>query len=165
MNKHWYAIYVRSRHEFKVNETLSKMGVTSFLPTIEKLRQWKDRKKKVLFPLFPGYLFVNINYTHDDVIKVLKVYGVVKFLQQNVNPEPVPDEQIDAIYKIVCFKDGIDQYPYLKEGQRVRIVNGPLSGICGILITKENEHKVVVGVDILQKGVGVKVHITDIEPL
>lgn len=165
MSKNWYAIYVRSRHEFKVNETLSRIGVTSFLPTIEKLRQWKDRKKKVLFPLFPGYLFVNIDNTHDDIIKVLKVYGVVKFLQNNANPDPIPDEQISAIYKLVYFKQGVDQHPYLKEGQRVKIVNGPLSGVCGILISKENEHKVVVGVDILQKGVGVKVHITDIEPL
>ena len=56
----WYVVHVRSRHEFSVTERLVKSGIEAFLPIVERLRRWKDRKKLLAFPLFPGYLFVNI---------------------------------------------------------------------------------------------------------
>ncbi len=50
----WYAVYVRSRHEFQVFKRLTMKGIEAFLPTVERLRKWKDRKKLIAFPLFPG---------------------------------------------------------------------------------------------------------------
>jgi len=51
----WYAVHVRSRHEFKVVERLSMKDIETFLPAVERVSRWKDRKKTVAFPLFPGY--------------------------------------------------------------------------------------------------------------
>src|SRR5512135_1574045 len=91
----WYAVHVRSRHEFSVTERLLKSGIDSFLPVVERMRIWKDRKKLIGFPLFPGYLFVNIPNSNHEKLVVLKTPGVVRFIGQTPGePEPVPDEQI-----------------------------------------------------------------------
>ena len=80
MESNWYAVYVRSRHEFKVHNALLAKGIESFLPVVERLRQWKDRKKLIPFPLFPGYLFVKLPDDKVYFLHVLKINGVVKIL-------------------------------------------------------------------------------------
>lgn len=165
MGSNWYAVYVRSRHESKVHALLQSKGIEVFLPVVEKLRQWKDRKKRVLFPLFHGYLFVKLPDDRMCFINVLNTHGVVKILGDSSGYQPVPEEQVASIYKMVHSQIAIDEHPYLKEGQKVKIIDGPLSGVQGILVSKNKEHHVVVSVDILQKGVAVKVDIHDIEPV
>ncbi len=162
----WYAVHVRSKCEFKVYDLLSKKGVDVFLATIEKLHRWKDRKKLLKFPLFPGYLFVHIYTTHEEMLSVLKTYGVVKFLGVTLNkPDSIPEEQIITLKKFVENKEAIDPYPYLKKGQRVRIKKGPLTGVEGILGEREGYHILIVLVDILQQGVAVKIDSSDVESI
>ncbi|MEW6525261.1 MAG: UpxY family transcription antiterminator [Spirochaetota bacterium] len=165
MESNWYAVYVRSRHEFKVHSALLAKGIESFLPVVERLRQWKDRNKLIPFPLFPGYLFVKLPNDKAYFLQVLKIRGVVKILGDSSGYQPVADDQIISIYKMVNSKLTIDEHPYLKEGQKVKIISGPLSGVQGILVSRGTEHHVVVSVDILQKGVSVKVDIQSIEPV
>ncbi|GAB4111346.1 MAG TPA: UpxY family transcription antiterminator [Spirochaetota bacterium] len=165
MESNWYAVYVRSRHEFKVHNALLAKGIESFLPVVERLRQWKDRKKLIPFPLFPGYLFVKLPDDKVYFLHVLKINGVVKILGDSCGYQPVAEDQIVSIYKMVNSKLAIDEHPYLKEGQKVKIVTGPLSGVQGILQRKGGEQYVVVSIDILQKGVAVKVNIQSIEPV
>lgn len=157
----WYAVHVRSRGEFIVTSALVKKHVETFLPTVEKLRQWKDRKKKITFPLFPGYLFVHIPPQSDDILNVLKTRGVVRILG-NGGITPIPDEQIESLKRLVDTKEPIDTYPYLRKGQNVRVVSGPLTGATGILVEKESNHMLVLSIDILQKGVCVKINAGDI---
>lgn len=160
----WFATHVRSRHELKVLDSLTKSNIDAFLPTVEKLRKWKDRKKMVTFPLFPGYLFVRINNNHQDRLTVLKTKGIVRLLgMENGKPEPVPEEQINSLKKLVENKLDLDLYPYLTEGQRVRIKSGPLDGIEGILVEKIGQHMLVLSVDILQRGAALTISITDVE--
>jgi transcription antitermination factor NusG len=160
----WYAIHVRSRHEFQVFERLTIKGIEAFLPAIERLRKWKDRKKIINFPLFPGYLFVHIPKRTQDILSVLKIKGVVRLLSSEPgNPEPIPDEQIISLKRLLENKEALDPYPYLTEGQRVRIKNGPLSGIEGILIEKPGRHMLVLSVDILRQGVALTINASDVE--
>jgi len=162
----WFAVYVRSRHEFTVRETLSKTYIEHFLPTVERLRRWKDRKKMVTFPLFPGYLFVHISGSRDAMLSVLKTKGVVRFLGKTPGvPEPVPEVQIASLKTLVANGRDIEVYPYLREGQRVRIKWGPLAGIEGILKEKRGQHLLVLSIDILQQGASVRVDAADVEPL
>ncbi len=160
----WYCIYVKSRHEFKVSERLSKLGIEVFLPAVERLRKWKDRKKLVKFPLFPGYLFVNIEKSYELILRVLKTPGVVCFIKNALGePEPVPEEQIIPLKKAVENKVEIDPYPYLKEGQRVRIKSGALQGVTGILKSKEKKHYLILAIDILQRSVSVRIDASEVE--
>lgn len=160
----WYAIYVKSRHEFKVFERLTKAGISAFLPAVERLRKWKDRKKLVKFPLFPGYLFVYMEKSYDMMLRVLKTPGVVNFLKNSSGePEVVPEEQIIPLKKAIENKKEIDPYPYLKEGQRVRIKRGPLEGVTGILKKKEGQHYLILSIHILQRAVSVKIDASEVE--
>ena len=162
----WYAVYVRSRHEFRVQEYLSNSRIEAFLPTVARVSRWKDRKKLVTFPLFPGYLFVHISSSKDALLPVLKTYGVVKFLGNRPgHPDPVPDEQIVSLKNLLAAGKDIEQYPYLKEGRRVRIKWGPLAGVEGILTEKRGQHMLVLSIDILQQGASVRIDAADVEPV
>ena len=162
----WFAVHVKSRHEFKVSERLIKAGVEVFLPAVERLNRWKDRNKLIQVPLFPCYLFVNITGSHDDKLTVLKTKGVVKFLGTvSGEPEPVPEEQISSLRKIMESKANMDPYPYLQEGQRIRINKGPLAGIEGLLVEKAGQHKLVLSVDILCQSTSVTIQAGDVEKL
>ncbi len=162
----WYAVYVKSRHEFKVRELLEKATIEVFLPTVERLRRWKDRKKKVTFPLFPGYLFVHTPSSKPDLLAVLKTHGVVRFIGVHPGvPLPVPDVQIESLQKLVASREDLEPYPYLQKGQLVRIVSGPLAGVEGILEKRQGQHLLVLSIDILQQGASVKIDALDVEPV
>jgi len=162
----WYALYVKPRHEFKVLDRLTRAGIETFLPCIDRLRRWKDRKKLITFPLFPGYIFIHIRRIPSDIIKVLRTDGVIRFIGfEPRNPERVPDEQIYSLKKIMESGEGIDPYPYLREGRKVIIKRGPLTGAEGILIKKKDTHLFVVSIDILRRSVSVKIDASDIEAI
>lgn len=158
MHVHWYAVQTRSRHEKIVAQGLGEKGVEVFLPQVDRLRRWKDRQKRVAFPLFPGYLFTRQPGRAEDRLAVLRTVGVVRFVGYEAGvPIPVPDEQVEAVRRMLESELKVDPYPYLKVGIRVRVVEGPLKGVEGILIEKPGEHRLVVGIDILQRAVSVTI--------
>ena len=57
----WFAVWTRSRHERAVFEQLTERGIEAFLPTTPRWSRWKDRKKKIEWPLFPGYCFARFD--------------------------------------------------------------------------------------------------------
>lgn len=161
----WYAAYVKSKHEFVATSELSRKGVQAYLPTIKKLNQWKDRKKLVEFPLFPGYIFVNVPSTPSHFVNVLKTRGVVSILASGHDgPVPVPQDEIESL-KIMLSSgaEGLNIYPHLKNGSRVQVKRGPLKGATGTVLNSEGEHIFVVNIDILGRSLGVKVYADDLE--
>jgi transcription antitermination factor NusG len=162
----WYAVHTRSRHEFQVSDRLKQKGMEAFLPAVERIRKWKDRKKLIAFPLFPGYLFVHIAKDSQSMLNVLKVKGVVRLICTIPGePTPIPDEQIISLQKLVENKEALDPYPYLNEGQRVRIAKGPLQGVEGILVEKLDKHIFVLSVDVLRQGVALTINASDVEKI
>ncbi|GAB6182740.1 UpxY family transcription antiterminator [Thermodesulfovibrio hydrogeniphilus] len=165
IDKNWYALYTKARHEFKVRNRLDLMNIETFLPTVERTQRWSDRKKKVTFPLFSCYLFVRTSITYEDKVKILRTPGVVKFVSlKNGAPEPIPDEQILNLKKAIESKEQIDLYPYLKEGLRVRVKKGPLEeGVIGVLIEKREGYLLVLSVDVIQQGAALKIDASFVE--
>jgi len=163
-HNNWYALYVKSRHEFITQGELIRKGINNFLPSATKMSQWKDRKKQVELPLFPGYLFVYIKAYSEDYLQVLKTRGAVNLLALEPGvPTPIPEEEIDSLRILIESGQNIDLYPQLKEGTRIRVKRGPLHGAVGTLSQREDHHLLVVNIDILGRSVGVKVYADDIE--
>jgi len=160
----WYAAYVRANHEFRVSERLAKAGIEAFLPAVERSRRWKDRRKSVSFPLFPSYLFVHTGISPKERLAILKTPGIVSLLGTAGEAEPVSDGEIDSLKRLVSSRVPIEPYPYLKEGRRVRVKRGALEGIEGVLVEIRGGHSLVLSVDILRRGVSVRVDASDIEP-
>lgn len=160
----WFALYVKSRHEFVANSELLKKGIETFLPSVKKWRQWKDRRKLIDFPLFPGYLFVHIYPNPEGFINVLKAKGVVTLVSsESGHPMPLQPEEISSLRLLIESGKELDIYPYLREGTWIRVRRGPLKGAEGILKKKEDQYMFLVNIKLLGRSVGVKIHADDIE--
>ena len=164
MDPAWFAIWTRSRHEKLVRDQIArKSDVDVFLPTIAKWSRWKDRKKKIDWPLFPGYVFAR--FIPDERIGILKVDGVVQIISNNGILSPIPDEEIDSIRTLVDSELAFDPVPLIKEGDMVKVVHGPLKGVVGRLITKKGAHaRLVLSVDLIGQAVSVEVDAADVKP-
>ena len=160
----WYAIHTRSRHEKQVDLFLSERGIETFLPLVHTLSRRRDRKKYVDIPLFPGYLFVNADKEGLSDVKYTR--GVTRIIGADIDtPTPIPDKQILGIKSIMESEVKLDPFPYLKKGRMVRVKSGPLKGLDGILVERKGLYKLVIRIDLLQKGAAAEVFIADIEPM
>jgi len=165
-SREWYALRVRSRHEFVTYNELRRKGIEAYLPTVKKWSQWKDRKKLVEFPLFPGYLFANININSQEYLNTLKTKGAVNVLSlEGGRPAPVPPDEIHSLRILVDSGEELDIYPHIKEGTKVMVKKGLLKGATGILTRKETYYVFSVDVILLGKSVGVKVFADDVETI
>lgn len=160
----WYALYVKSRHEFVAQQECERKGLQTFLPSVKRLRRWKDRKKFIDFPLFPGYLFVHVRQNPEEFLEVLKTRGVVTFISLEPGaPTPVSPEEIRSLRTLIESGEEFDTYPHLSEGSRVRVRYGPLKGAEGVLRKKEGQHMFLVNVELLGRSLGVKIYADDVE--
>ena len=163
MTPAWFAIWTRSRHEKLVRDQLAKKtDVDVFLPTIGKWSRWKDRKKKIDWPLFPGYVFAR--FVADERVGILKVDGVVKIISNNGMLSAIPDEEIDSIRTLVESELAYDPVPLIKEGAMVKVVHGPLKGVVGRLVRKGAHARLVLSVDLIGQAVSVEVDAADVKP-
>ena len=164
MGPQWFAIWTRSRHEKLVRDQLEKKSdVDVFLPTIGKWSRWKDRKKKIDWPLFPGYVFAR--FVADERVGILKVEGVVQIISNNGMLSAIPDAEIDSIRTLVESELAYDPVPLIKEGDMVKVTSGPLKGVIGRLITKKGvQARLVLSVDLIGQAVSVEVDAADVKP-
>ena len=165
--KHWHALYVRSRSEKKVLSQLEDQGYTAYLPLVTQMKQWSDRKKKVEEPLFKSYVFVFSN--DKEYIPILNLYGVIKFVCFEKQAVIVPENQILAIKKFVSEYERGDEFKMLnneelKVGQMVRIINGPLKGLIGRLETIRNKRHLIVYIDVVGQSIPVHIPRAKVEP-
>jgi transcription termination/antitermination protein NusG len=156
----WYAVHTRSRHEDMVYLGLTQKSYHAFLPKLEVWSKRKDRRKKILIPMFPGYLFVELLSLENEVkLDVLKTFGVVRILGKPRGAEPIaiPDAKIDAIQRIVHSKVEVQQFQYPKVGEPARIIDGPFKGVEGLVLkTDYNKELFVIGIELLQRSVAIK---------
>jgi transcription antitermination factor NusG len=158
----WYAIWTRSRHEQVVRDQIVKKGVEAFLPTIARWSRWKDRKKKIDWPLFPGYCFAR--FEADDRLPILQCSGVVSIVSFNGEIAPIPEHEIDGIRRLVESDLQYDPCPLIREGMIAEVVSGPLKGVIGRLVRKGAHARLVLAVDLIGQAVSVEVDAADVRP-
>ena len=163
MNFPWFALQVRSRYENVAAAHLSGKGYECFLPKYTTRRRWSDRFHELESPLFPGYLFCRLNPLDRHPIHITP--GVVLIVGQGKNPEPIDETEIAAIRSAV--KSGLPSQPcpFLKIGQRVRIDDGPLCGLEGVLLDFKGHHRLVLSVTLLQRSIAVQVEDAWVTPI
>src|SRR6059036_3063217 len=157
---HWYVVRTRSRHEKVVRDQLIGREVETFLPLVERWSRWKDRRKKVAFPLFPGYCLARFPLV--ERLRVLTVVGVAGLVGCGGPPEPVPDAEIDAIQRLAATTLQYDPHPFLTEGMDVEVVRGPLAGIRGKLLRKDRVTRLVLAVTLIRQAAVVEIHPADV---
>jgi len=161
----WYAVRTRSRHEKLVARQLENQGIQSFLPVINKIRQWSDRRKEVQEPLFSGYAFVHMDQASSDRVRVLRTQGVVNFVGVQGAGIPIPDQEIENIQTLVTSNVSYKERPFLYIGQRVRVCGGALDGLEGVLTADNSDRSVVISVGLIQRSISVRVEGYNVEPM
>jgi transcription termination/antitermination protein NusG len=156
----WYAIWTRSRHEQVVREQLDKKGFEAFLPTVPRWSRWKDRKKKIDWPLFPGYCFAR--FDPAERLSVLTAPGVVNIVSFNSEIAPIPEQEIEGIRRLVATDLQYDPCPLIREGMMVEVVSGPLKGVIGRLVRKGAHARLILAVDLIGQAVSVEVDAADV---
>jgi len=161
-DEHWFAVWTRSRHEQVVRQQLETKGIEAFLPTITRWSRWKDRKKKIDWPLFPGYCFAR--FVPDSGLTVLKCVGVVNIVSFEGKPAPIPDHEVEGIRRLVTSELQYDPCPLIHEGMMVEVVHGALKGVIGRLVRKGSHARLVLSVDLIGQAVSVEVDAADVRP-
>ncbi len=158
----WYAIWTRSRHEQVVREQLDRKQVEAFLPTVTRWSRWKDRKKKIDWPLFPGYCFAR--FDPRDKLSVLTCVGVVNIISFESELAAIPDVEINGIRQLVESDLAYDPCPMIHEGDMVEVNHGPLKGVAGRLVRKGTHARLVLSVEMIGQAVSVEVDAADVRP-
>jgi transcription antitermination factor NusG len=159
----WWALYTRHQHEKVVANILQAKGFEVFLPLYESLRRWKDRSKLLSLPLFPCYVFVRGG--HDRRLQVMTTPGIHMILYHGDNVAIIPEDEIQAIRKTIDGNFRVEPHPFLKCGERVRVIRGTMEGVEGILVRKKNLYRLVLSVEMLAHSVSVEISASDVEPL
>ncbi|HEY7059825.1 MAG TPA: UpxY family transcription antiterminator [Vicinamibacterales bacterium] len=156
----WYAVWTRSRHEQVVRDQLERKGYEAFLPTVTRWSRWKDRRKKIDWPLFPGYVFAR--FESQRSLPVLTCNGVVSIVSFNGDIAPIPADEIEAIRRLVESDLQYDPCPLIREGTMVEVVHGPLKGVVGRLTRKGSHARLMLAVDLIGQAVSVEVDASDV---
>ncbi len=159
----WWAVYTRHQHEKVIADTLSAKGFEVFLPLYETVRRWKDRRKRLSLPLFPCYVFLRGGL--DRRLHVVTTPGVHVVLSNGGHVATILDDEIQAVRRAVEGAFQVEPHPFLKCGDRVRVVHGSLEGVEGILVRKKNLFRLVLSVDMLAQSVAVEIDVSDVEPV
>jgi len=159
----WFAVWTRNQCEPKVESALERKGLHVFLPRLRVPSRRRDRRVVLEQPLFPGYLFLRFTPSRESYIRVAGTQGVVRVLGERWDAlDPVPDEQVEAVRRVAA--EGARLLPWVRAGDRVRIVAGPLVGLEGFVREELGGRATfVVSVDLLRRSVGVEVRAEALE--
>ena len=133
----WFVFYTYPKAEKSITAHFSNLDYTVYLPLVEQVRQWHDRKKRLKVPLFPNYIFVQVE--RCNIYQILSHPRIVRIVSFNGIPAILKDEEIEKIKKITsnCFHLNVESR--LEKGNRVEILDGPLKGLVGILKSDFND--------------------------
>jgi len=163
LQRYWYAIQTKTRLEKTVETLLVRKGYETFLPLYKVRRQWSDRIKEQECALFPGYLFSRL-VDGQRWLPILTTPYVREIVGIAGRPVPVPDHEIEAVHTIVASGLPACPWPFLKVGQKVRIVHGPLADMEGLLVMIKKQHRLVISVEMLQRSVAVHIDMAWVRP-
>lgn len=159
----WYALQLRSRWESSTATLLSCKGYETFLPTYKGIKRASGKPKEVQSPLFPGYLFCRFNVC--DRLPVLITPGVISVVGRGRIPVPVEDSEVEAVQRMVTAGARVEPWPYLEVGQRVRIEDGALCGIEGVLTSFKGSQRIVVSISLLRRSVALEIDRSAVSPV
>ena len=152
----WYTAYTYPKSEKKVNSALAEVGLESFLPLQQVIRQWSDRKKKLLVPLIPNYVFVKTEAR--QVYKLLKINGIIRFLATDKKLAIISDDEISYLRKMINGNFIVEKESFeVTPGQRARIIGGVLKGFSGKILQQNGKYRVLIRINSVKQAFSVEI--------
>lgn len=154
----WYAIHTRSRFEQKVYDGMCGKSIEVFLPRVQVMSRRKDRRKKILVPLLPGYIFVNTDLNPEGYWDIIKTVGVVRMVGFKGKPIPAREEEISSLMVLDGTDRTVQNRAFMKRGDMVMVMEGPLKGLVGFYLHHKGQNdKVVVSIELLHRSLVVEI--------
>lgn len=156
----WYAVWTHSHCERLVSEQMAARQFHCFLP---EMNVWSKRAgtppRLARVPMFPGYLFVRHAMDKSSYAEILKVRRIVRVLEAGWKQlTPIPDSEIDALQRLVDANIPIFAHQHLRHGDRVRVIDGPMTDLEGIFVRDRGARgRLVLSVDLLGRSVAVEI--------
>ena len=163
---HWFAVWTRANHEKQVQERFRRQGVESWLPLVTRESRWADRRKRLNWPMFPGYVFGL--FTLHRLTQVLSTPGVATVVSVRGTPVPIPPAEIESV-RMACEAVGRTleepaRAPMLDKGTWVRVVDGPFAGVRGMVVERRGDRRVLVGVAAIGQAIELNVGVAGLVP-
>jgi transcription antitermination factor NusG len=160
--QHWHVLWTKSNCEQAVYEQLVGGGFEVLLPTVDRWSRRKHTRCLYKAPLFPGYLFVRHAMDKAGYIEISKARGLVRILGERWDKlATVPEDEIEAIRRVNLSDLPRMPHPYLKIGQTVRIISGPLANVQGVFVREESKRGLLVlSIELLRRSLAVEVDCT-----
>jgi transcriptional antiterminator NusG len=163
LEKLWYVLHTKSRHEKVVSDGLLKKSIEVYLPNVTVRSKRRDRKMTIRVPLFPGYLFVKTDLHPNNHLEIVKTVGAVRLIGNKQGPLSVAEETVESLKIMVASNHPVTTGYSLKKGDKVIVVHGPFAGISGTFVRYGGKGRIMVNVEALGQYAGVEVSEDDIE--
>jgi transcription antitermination factor NusG len=118
----------------------------------------------VELPLFSCYVFAQLEPTNDDRLRAVRIDGVFDVVGARGTGTAIPEDQIEAVRRLVEGNLSWGTHPFLKLGQRVRIRSGALDGMEGILVSRNGKSTLVVSIDAIERSLAIRIEGYEVEP-
>jgi transcription antitermination factor NusG len=165
----WHALQVRPNHEDLVSTLLTYKGYETYLPKYRTASRHGGQNRRAERRLFPGYVFCRFSPARSGQVSsgsgVVTTTGVLRIVGAGDVAIPVPDTEIEAIYRILESNLVSEPWTYLRVGQKVHINAGPLRGITGLLTSFDRLDRLVVSINVLQRSLAVSIEPDWVSPM
>jgi transcription antitermination factor NusG len=156
LDRNWYVIHTRPKCEQKVYDQVVKKGIESYLPLIDTVRYWSDRKKKVKIPLFPGYVFINGD-EKERYDAISNTAGALRYVMYRKRPAVVSDEEINSIKISMQIPEKVKiEHKNLALGDLVEITHGVFRGLKGYITQTRGNYKLMVNISELDTSFSIQ---------
>ncbi len=162
-NQAWYGVQTAYRCEQRVASGLTAKGFRTYLPLLQEVHQWKDRRKVVAVPAFGGYLFVHCEPNLRNRVKVLETNGIVRLLGGNHAPNPISEVEIEAVRRTLGSRLPCERCDALTPGTLVQVTRGPLAGVQGRLARIKNNLRLIVTISVFSQAISAELNLCDVE--
>lgn len=147
----------------KVINKLEILGIQSYLPLHQVVRDWSDRKKKLIVPLFPNYIFIYVSDKKRH--ETFSVKEIVRYVSFEGKPATVHNTTIDSLKRILEERVEIEVENCIGVGTPVRINRGPFVGVEGVVVNRHGNTRLIIQITALQRCVAVNIAENDVAAL
>ena len=153
----WYALYTKPRKEQKVAQQLENLGFTIYLPLKTEIKQWSDRKKKVVSPLFSSYVFIQIEDSKRQEVFIID--GVLNYVFWLGKPAIIRDEEMELMRREIEQPNSEVFIETLQRGQEIQLQEGVFKGLLAMV-----EHISSQKIHLFLPSLGIKLVISSPQP-
>ena len=147
MERKWFALQTKQRNELLVSKQLEIKEIEFFLPLIEKIRIWSDRKKKIKVPLFSGYVFVHAT-EKERLHAISNTSGAIKYIFYENRPAVISDREIEIIKNAISDPEKISiEDKKIKKGDMIFVTHGIFKGMKGVVNEFRGNYKLTVNLE------------------